>query len=453
MDLELTRMIALLLGAMVLSPVSVAQQVRDFGDDCTSSGCHGKLVQTKFVHAPAGENQCDVCHVQPDAKVHRFDLTADPKELCMDCHEESVEGEFLHAAIEQNGCTICHNPHGSPYPKLLREATTGENCSQCHEEVAEDFEFHHGPVAAGACTSCHNPHASDLSKLLVETGPKLCAQCHDEIFENLESLKTVHQPAREDCLGCHQPHGGDDKMLLTATLPDLCLDCHDDVADAIDDAAVPHALVTVGRACLACHSPHASDRDTLLLGDGAQLCLSCHNRTINSKRGIIADIAGRLAAHPMRHGPVADNDCVTCHQPHGGAYVSLLTAAYPAKRYAAFNDDIYALCFECHDVEAFEDAETTDATGFRDGQRNLHFLHVNSGAKGRTCRFCHDPHANSNTHQVTDSVAFGQWRIPLNFEATQTGGSCGPGCHQSRRYDRLTPVNPKRKTPNAIVEP
>ena len=29
-------------------------------------------------------------------------------------------------------------------------------------------------------------------------------------------------------------------------------------------------------------------------------------------------------------------------------------------------------------------------TSFRDGQRNLHVVHVNRDDKGRTCKTCHD---------------------------------------------------------------
>ncbi len=427
MNRDVTWGITLLLGLMTLPPISLARDMVD--------------------------QQCAVCHMQPDVAPEAFDHSSVSQQKCTDCHKETMEGKYLHTAIKQEGCVVCHDPENSTNPKMLREASIGDNCAECHEDVTDELEFHHGPVAVGACTSCHNPHSSDHATLLKETGPKLCAQCHDDIFNNLETLKSTHQPVREDCLGCHQPHGGDRQMMLTSALPDLCLDCHDDMADAIDDATFSHAPVTEGRACLSCHNPHASGRNHLLIADGAQLCLSCHNRKIKSKQGFIADIAHRLAKYPERHGPVADDDCVTCHQPHGGDFFKLLTAAYPAKRYVSFDEDAYALCFECHEVEAFEDAVTDDATEFRDGQRNLHFLHVGSGDKGRTCRFCHDPHASSNSHQVTDSVAFGAWRIPLNYEATPTGGSCGPGCHQPRRYDRLTPANPRRIVPTNTAQP
>jgi len=77
--------------------------------------------------------------------------------------------------------------------------------------------------------------------------------------------------------------------------------------------------------------------------------------------------------------------------------------------------------------------ETDEATGFRNGERNLHWVHVNKKTKGRTCRTCHEVHASKRPRLVAESVPFGKrgWRLPLNFEKTETGGSCQPGCHRA----------------------
>lgn len=76
------------------------------------------------------------------------------------------------------------------------------------------------------------------------------------------------------------------------------------------------------------------------------------------------------------------------------------------------------------------------ATGFRDGDRNLHYLHVNRQKKGRSCRACHDMHASTQPFQLRERVKFGRWLMPLNFKKTETGGSCSTGCHKLRVYDR-----------------
>ena len=75
--------------------------------------------------------------------------------------------------------------------------------------------------------------------------------------------------------------------------------------------------------------------------------------------------------------------------------------------------------------------------GFRDGDLNLHWVHVNR-EKGRTCRACHEVHASSNPFHIRDSVPFGRdkWELPINYEINDTGGSCAPGCHSAQIYSR-----------------
>jgi hypothetical protein len=79
---------------------------------------------------------------------------------------------------------------------------------------------------------------------------------------------------------------------------------------------------------------------------------------------------------------------------------------------------------------------TRTLTGFRDGDRNLHFLHVNKEKRGRTCRACHELHAAENSVQIRQEVSYGKWLMPINFTKEETGGSCHPGCHRIKAYDR-----------------
>ncbi len=101
---------------------------------------------------------------------------------------------------------------------------------------------------------------------------------------------------------------------------------------------------------------------------------------------------------------------------------------------------------------------TESATDFRNGDTNLHFLHVNK-EKGRTCRACHDTHGSNRPKHVTEGVPFGSWEIPINFQETPKGGSCAPGCHAERDYYNdgsppavIPPKGPKVDTWNQSVE-
>jgi predicted CXXCH cytochrome family protein len=76
-------------------------------------------------------------------------------------------------------------------------------------------------------------------------------------------------------------------------------------------------------------------------------------------------------------------------------------------------------------------------TNFRNGDKNLHFVHVNQ-AKGRTCRACHEVHASKRPFHIREAVPFGDsgWELEINYQRSQDGGSCSPGCHKTRAYSR-----------------
>ncbi|MCK4993003.1 MAG: hypothetical protein KAS29_21040, partial [Bacteroidales bacterium] len=78
---------------------------------------------------------------------------------------------------------------------------------------------------------------------------------------------------------------------------------------------------------------------------------------------------------------------------------------------------------------------TTTATNFRNGDQNMHFLHIN-GTKGRNCNLCHDMHGSPNEHLIADKVMFGNWEMPVGFKALENGGSCLTGCHAEKQYVR-----------------
>ena len=89
-----------------------------------------------------------------------------------------------------------------------------------------------------------------------------------------------------------------------------------------------------------------------------------------------------------------------------------------------------------HDIHAdLMNLEKTDFTMFRNGERNLHFVHVNK-EKGRNCSLCHDVHAAKNAQLIDTTVKFGRWDMPLNYIATDDGGTCATGCHKELSYSR-----------------
>jgi predicted CXXCH cytochrome family protein len=384
---------------------------------------------------------CDACHENTDQAAHKFKLTQEGAALCTDCHDEDdFTGKVIHSPVKDGQCTACHDPHGSKAKGLLTADDVGALCADCHDDTLEDLKFIHGPAAVGQCTSCHMPHVSEHPSLLRAEGKSLCLDCHDDINERMKSAKHVHQPVESDCTSCHKPHGADNKFMLTASPPGMCLDCHDDIAELAKDAACKHSPVTTDKACMACHDAHTSAASGLVLAENSmKLCLTCHEKEIKIGERMIASI-GDAINDVEPHGPIRDGDCTACHAAHGGERFSLLSNAYPPRFYARFENDAYALCLDCHEPEAFENAETEDATEFRNGKQNLHHLHVNK-QKGRTCRACHDPHGSNKPHHMRTAARFGQWNIPVNFTPTEGGGTCQAGCHKSYTYSRDNPVS------------
>lgn len=302
---------------------------------------------------------------------------------------------------------------------LAAAAAHAQTCvtSECHATLLAKRHVH---PATDSCGDCHeavatpHPQAGVKTFKLAAQPPELCTNCH----ESFGAKKTVHEPvAGGECTTCHDPHAADQARLLVQPLGELCANCHSEPAAA----AHPHAPVAAGE-CTACHSPHESDRAKLLRASENDLCLGCHGAIVTKAMTTV-------------HAPVEDG-CTTCHEPHGGARAKLLKNDFPVRPYEPYTDSSYALCFDCHDRDLVARAQTSTATGFRDGDRNLHAVHVGNPQKGRSCALCHDLHGGSSPLLVAASVPFGKWTLPIRFVPTATGGGCSPGCHRPLGYDR-----------------
>jgi predicted CXXCH cytochrome family protein len=195
-----------------------------------------------------------------------------------------------------------------------------------------------------------------------------------------------------------------------------------------------------------CHNPHASNMPSLLVAMPFDLCVNCHGKDgmKDSSGKPMTNLKKLLADNKTHHKPVENKDCTACHTPHGSPNFRLLVDAYPAEFYAPFEEENYALCFECHKSEIVKEKETTTLTRFRDGSRNLHFLHVNNPERGRTCRACHEVHAAQQPHIIRDAVPYGSrgWNLKINFTPTDTGGTCAKTCHGVKSYNNKTGGKP-----------
>lgn len=411
---------------------------------CVTTECHPGVKNYPVLHAPINVNACDACHTLSSAEKHTFAPTRAREEQCLFCHTvDTSDAVVIHDPIVKGDCASCHNPHGGTTPTMLRGGRYIDLCRSCHEGVAQAKAVVHGPAAAGACGACHEPHASKNRMLLSQDGRELCLRCHVNTGIAMDTLRNVHEPATGDCLLCHDPHASDYKAALVRDPQHLCLECHQNVAHMVESATTTHAAVTSERSCLNCHTGHASSHASLLQKDMMQLCFECHDRVITLPDGTqVANMKAIIEKGTSLHGPIAEHDCTSCHEIHGGGHRRLLTSEYPTEFYLPFAESEYALCFNCHDRQLVLLEKTSTVTGFRNGDVNLHFVHVNKDEKGRSCRVCHDAHASSQANHIRESIPFGPkgWPLPIKYQSKADGGGCAAGCHAALDYSRTNPV-------------
>ena len=316
-------------------------------------------------------------------------------------------------------------------PWAVRAAELADTpCYECHDELQEKFSkgSPHSPVEEGDCEACHEDHGDEESLKLSDEVPGLCFGCHDE-FEKSH----LHDPVGDgDCLGCHDPHHSSQPSLLNDTVPALCFDCHDEF-----DKAYQHDPVSEGD-CLGCHTPHDSAQASLLRDAVPTLCYECHD---NYGEGLSV------------HEPVGGGSCAEGHDPHQSEREVLLTARYDRKLRVVFSEDAYELCLGCHDLEAFTDPVTEDATEFRFGARNLHYVHLigeeqeqakkaygikKKRRKPRTsCSGCHLSHSAGQAKLIRPERERGEVTVfTISYREIEGGGGCVVGCHKPLQYVR-----------------
>jgi predicted CXXCH cytochrome family protein len=401
-------------------------------DTCVTDKCHAQMGKAKYIHGPVGVGQCTVCHVEakkghPTGKKPDFKLVATGKALCEKCHQPVDKFEYKHTPVKKGECGGCHDPHQSDAPKQLKKAKTSELCYTCHKNTQQVKKFQHGPVASGDCNVCHNPHSSPNPFQLEAKGNDACFLCHEDRKAEF-TRKYPHKPAMESCLKCHDAHNSDHPMMQSMEGTALCYSCHKKMEEHLKASAVRHQALDKGP-CTTCHTPHSSDYPRQLKTHTKDICYTCHK-----------DMGALVRSSKNLHGPVQQNDCYACHDPHGSANPLILKKYFPKEFYKPYATESYAMCFDCHNKDIALDKMTTKLTNFRNGDVNMHFLHVNK-EKGRSCKACHEVHAGNQDKHVRKEVPFGgSWKLPVNFTKTPNGGSCVVGCHKPKAYDRVNPV-------------
>jgi len=402
---------------------------------CTSAQCHSQIGKGKFVHGPVGSGTCIACH-NPHGTPFKSIVTRPGGEGCYICHDaqaDEFKGKVIHSPVSEGGCSDCHDPHQSSLKFQLKGASQQDLCFNCHDsKLIKQSNLHEPLKGGGDCIACHKAHSSPNKKLLTLPSEKICFSCHEDVEKGLKK-KYVHQPVKENCQECHDPHASSQKALLRKVQNQMCVECHQAIhpktTQSIAQAKFPHQPVQKGD-CSSCHGAHFTDFEKLLKAPLKEICFTCHK-----------DLGEKVKASKFFHGPVEQNDCASCHETHGSSYPKILRNYFPAEFYVPYKTENYAICFDCHNKDIALHAKTLELTGFRNGDRNLHFTHVNKEKKGRSCKACHEAHSGNQPKHIRQEVPYGKmWSYPIHFTMTPTGGTCVVGCHKPFSYDREKPV-------------
>src|SRR5512138_42949 len=306
-------------------------------------------------------------------------------------------------------------------------------CGDCHGEwlaKAKSLAMQHSPFADGDCTACHKEHGDAKKLVLAAEGAKLCLDCHDDPAAGGKKVHTV--VADSGCLDCHNPHSAPNKKLLVKPAAKLCFDCHDD--PSAGGKKKVHTVIADG-GCLDCHTPHSSAKANLLVKSGAALCAECHEVPTKEQT--------------VRHTAL-DDGCTGCHNPHASEADNLLVKTYKNdKNVKAYVEKDYALCFDCHDASLVTgEGEAAKGTGFRNGAKNLHNIHVMGElvpnkygivkrGKPHPCGVCHGPHGSDQEYVLIRQYDCGEvFCFTLNYTKQPDGGFCRVGCHKPLAYSR-----------------
>ncbi len=260
------------------------------------------------------------------------------------------------------------------------EYVGSETCQACHSTQTAEWQqtgmgrlFLNGPqdeLQARGCEACHGPGSEhvrgggDTTKIFrfsaessatVSEGNARCLQCHDQGGREHWN-GSVHQSRDVGCIQCHSVmrEVSSEALLSEESVTEVCVQCH--LQRQAQAELSSHMPVREGQLdCANCHNPHGSAGPTLLTASSVnENCYSCHTE--------------RRGPFLWEHAPVTES-CLNCHQPHGSVNDNLLTVRAPR------------LCQSCHIEQQHPTTPQADNARF---------------AFNRSCTNCHSQIHGSN---------------------------------------------------------
>lgn len=413
--------------ASLLARASRPLQTVRFEEGCATSGCHSAETTGGWVHAAIA---CQDCH-ESDTGGHIFPVKDDAHNACAGCHDATTTHAHDCIGFRTQDCLACHQPHRSAAGSLTKRLSRERLCADCHS-LSTRPALHHA-VAEERCEICHTPGTADMPSIAgTKVGsPERCAACHAAEVSRFTGTPAEHRDATGGCTMCHREHVAGSTSRTAQAPGAACVECHAQSAHAF--AAVASHAFSAGDRCLTCHEPHGSDHRAMTRLPEPDLCMNCHEKPATTQAGRTISAVPDLSLSP--HGPAQSVRCHDCHDVHGSGMPALLAVPDEPARSRPHSGILSALCFSCHDDSL---AEPAGPTGFRDGTRNLHHVHLASERQPHDCGSCHQPHASDQPHLLARSARFqgSEWMMTLQFQALPEGGRCSSSCHEPLVYSR-----------------
>jgi len=317
----------------------------------------------------------------------------------------------------------------------------GKTCisAECHPVPVFGTVLKHPPYLEGACMVCHEDHSSARPALLKLEGNGMCLSCHTSVEMTPQKGTLAHPPTEQTCTACHDPHESRVRNFLRRDeLLHECAGCHSEFLKEANEKPYKHRFFEPVTECGSCHFAHRGSKNKYLRKNLTESCLTCHDLPIQVDGRNLENVGRNMRNAPIVHGALEKGGCETCHTPHGAQQPALLREGYPTGSYSTYKTEDYQLCWQCHSPDLVESKGDLGLTKFRNGDVNLHRVHVVELKRGRACHVCHTSHTSDTPHLLRQEIRFHEWDAPIGFEPLTDGGSCSTPCHRKREYHRST---------------
>lgn len=200
---------------------------------------------SSILHVAETERLCAPCHNMAPT-LTSVNTSVGKANPCYTCHKKMMNTDYVHGPAGTFSCAYCHALQGEPkYATPKRDAAL---CGECHVEKVKQFKemkMRHGPIDAGMCELCHDPHGSATIAQLKMPINKLCLSCHEQIGVGVHVNRSTYgaghplsgkrdispkgQGRELSCVSCHDPHGGNFRYYFQGGMEgrmELCQYCH-----------------------------------------------------------------------------------------------------------------------------------------------------------------------------------------------------------------------------------